>query len=897
MKALLISIIFISSGLQAQTNIDSLLSVWNSNENADSLRFDAMRKVVWKGYLFTKPDSSFFYAKVLEKEAIDKKEFGQAAYANNAMGVSMYFQSRNTESIQYYSRAIEIWDSLGNKWSVASAYGNMGNVYVNVGDHIKAHDCFTKSIDIRIELGYVKSISSQYNNLGNNYWYQGNNEKALEYYFKSLESDRKNDNKKGVAAALSNIGGVYNYTGDSALAFKYLSEGLELSNEIGYNSAKAECLKKFGIYYFNRKNYSKSLYYHLENIELAKTLKDKQRMAFSYNSIGEIYLLKGDSAFREKNHTRANEHYASAIENAEIGLGFAKEARVSLETTNAAVVLYKAYLAVDSIYKANEVVHLLLSRRDQDLETNFSVLSEREKELYFETMQNDYELFFDFALRNNGSENELVEEAYNRALKLNGLMLKSSSALRRSIIASNDSVLIRDYENWLELKKNIAAEYSFGNDTKNLEEKADELEKHLITNNEEFNNSKKKENVDWKDITTKLAASEAVVEFISFERIDDLHNHSEKSRVYCALIVKKKSDKPEMIELFSEDELKAVLGKTPGNNFNYINKLYGTNSNPNSQLYNLIWKPIDSSLNDVKDIHIAPAGLLHKVSFSSLINDEGKYLSQEHNIHNVASTSVILNKDKNNFNSDFDLTAFGGIHYGQDSTGKETWSFLEGSQNEVNKIKEVLEEREVKNTLFLWEKATEESFKEQANHSQIMHIATHGFFFPDPDEVIEVEVDEEDVAFRGGEDFSLWTFVKNKNSLMRSGLVFKGANAIWDRTSESSGDDGLLTALEVAAMDLSNTQLVVLSACETGLGDIKGSEGVYGLQRSFKMAGVQYLIMSLWQVPDKETAEFMISFYKNLSENGDIKKSFNLTQKEMRDKYDPYYWAAFVLVE
>ena len=98
-------------------------------------------------------------------------------------------------------------------------------------------------------------------------------------------------------------------------------------------------------------------------------------------------------------------------------------------------------------------------------------------------------------------------------------------------------------------------------------------------------------------------------------------------------------------------------------------------------------------------------------------------------------------------------------------------------------------------------------------------------------------------------------------------------------------------------MLLRNTNLVVLSACETGLGDILGSEGVYGLQRAFKMAGVNYLIMSLWQVPDEETAEFMTTFYKHLTTSHDIRKSFKLTQQAMRKKYDPYYWAAFVLVD
>ena len=140
--------------------------------------------------------------------------------------------------------------------------------------------------------------------------------------------------------------------------------------------------------------------------------------------------------------------------------------------------------------------------------------------------------------------------------------------------------------------------------------------------------------------------------------------------------------------------------------------------------------------------------------------------------------------------------------------------------------------------------------------------------------------------------------MENNNPLMRSGLVFAGANDVWSTEDRDyNKEDGVLTAQEVAQIDMRKTKLVVMSACETGLGDIRGSEGVYGLQRSFKMAGVNYMIMSLWKVPDKETQEFMTLFYTKLLKEKDINKAFKETQKEMRTKYDPYFWAAFVLIE
>ena len=139
------------------------------------------------------------------------------------------------------------------------------------------------------------------------------------------------------------------------------------------------------------------------------------------------------------------------------------------------------------------------------------------------------------------------------------------------------------------------------------------------------------------------------------------------------------------------------------------------------------------------------------------------------------------------------------------------------------------------------------------------------------------------------------------NPMNRSGLLFSGSNKAWIGDSISVGrDDGILTAYEASHTYLNNTELVVLSACETGLGDIKGSEGVYGLQRAFKMAGARYLLMSLWKVPDNATQEFMTTFYTELLTNKlPIRSAYNMAQNAMKAKYrnEPYKWAGFVLME
>ena len=140
---------------------------------------------------------------------------------------------------------------------------------------------------------------------------------------------------------------------------------------------------------------------------------------------------------------------------------------------------------------------------------------------------------------------------------------------------------------------------------------------------------------------------------------------------------------------------------------------------------------------------------------------------------------------------------------------------------------------------------------------------------------------------------------ESQDPLTRAGLVLAGGNQVWQTGDPfPNQEDGVLTAREVLNLDLSGCVLATLSACETGLGEIQGSEGVFGLQRAFKMAGVRYLMLSLWKVPDNETGEFMQLFYnKWLAEKLPIREAFHQTQLTMSKKYLPYQWAAFVLVE
>lgn len=260
------------------------------------------------------------------------------------------------------------------------------------------------------------------------------------------------------------------------------------------------------------------------------------------------------------------------------------------------------------------------------------------------------------------------------------------------------------------------------------------------------------------------------------------------------------------------------------------------------------------------------------------------------------------------------------------SSRGETWNYLTGTEREINALEKIMQGSGLMVHSHKAHKATEETFKNIGKNGspspRILHLATHGYFFPDrassgtgrmthdPDSIgtssdPSSQKRHEETAkaasirpqFIASEEP---VFKISDHPMLRSGLIMAGGNAAWMGKQTLEGrEDGILTAYEISQMNLSNTELVVLSACETGLGDIQGNEGVYGLQRAFKIAGVKYIIMSLWQVPDKQTSMLMTSFYRKLLEQKlSIPDAFHAAQKELREMgLDPYQWAGFVLVE
>lgn len=216
------------------------------------------------------------------------------------------------------------------------------------------------------------------------------------------------------------------------------------------------------------------------------------------------------------------------------------------------------------------------------------------------------------------------------------------------------------------------------------------------------------------------------------------------------------------------------------------------------------------------------------------------------------------------------------------------WKRLEYSREEITKVEAILKENDYSTLTHTDTSATEMAFRtisDKNSSFDIIHIASHGFFFPNNE---------------GTKQKSKSVFSSAKNPLLRSGLILAGGNKKWmGEQNGNSANDGILTAFEIAGINLKETELVVLSACETGLGEIRGDEGVFGLQRAFKIADVDKILMSLWKVPDQQTQELMELFYDNyLNKKLNISDALSNAQGVMRKKYkQPYFWAGFILLE
>lgn len=544
----------------------------------------------------------------------------------------------------------------------------------------------------------------------------------------------------------------------------------------------------------------------------------------------------------------------------------------------------------NSLAEAYEIYRDVMQKSLEFINTYFPPMSEAEKTKYWDLLSLRFQRFYNFAIESRESLPSVAEDLFNYQIATKALLLNSTNKVRQSIFASNDGILIRDYLSWIDQKEQLARLYAYSKaelKTQNvnldsLERATNSMEKSLSERSKDFLEGYTAAGINYTDIRNLLADNEAVVEVIRVRSFDQVFSNDAR---YVALILKKGISSPVMKVLENGQQLETRYAKF------YTNAVHQRIEDNYS--YQQYWAVIEEELKDKKLVYFSPDGVYNQINLNTIkrpatstasasARPAGDHVINRFDITIIGNSKDLISlKKKKAAASTKRATLVGFPDYGGADIDP-----LPGTKAEVEAIATVLKAAGYKPDVLTQGQATESSLK-AVKSPEIMHIATHGYFLED--------VESSRAAF------GVHLENAGNNPLLRSGLMLTGAAKTTSGSAEpnlTSNDNGILTAYEAMNMNLQGTQLVILSACETGLGDVKSGEGVYGLQRAFLVAGAQALIMSLWKVDDNTTQLLMKSFYSNWIKLRDKQKAFKQAQLQLMAKYpDPYYWGAFVMME
>jgi len=871
-------------------------------------------------------DKTVEYAHTLNNLAILYKVSGKASLAETT-----------------YEEALALYKAtVGDKSPVyAEVVSNLANLYYSQANYKKAEQMYEESRKI-IETSYGKN-SPQYamalRDLAKIHYVKSEYGAAEPLYNEALEILKsRGTNNKEYAAIINDLASLYRMQGNETKALPLLEESVKISKEIlgDKHPEYARSLYQLALIYYKKEGASpkvEQMYQQVVNICRANPA-DANLYGTAVGALANFYNSQGDFAKAEplykegikitrQNLGKKHPTYARNISNlatlyrqkgmfekaiemfsevAEIRKEVLGEKHLEYAKTLKEIAdLYyvsKNYIKAEPYYVEANRIFL-----DQ-INKNFSSLSENEKAIFFRLFSNSFHKFNSFLLLRYKENPNLAEEAYNNQLVLKGLMLSEQNRLRNTIRNSGDTELIGFFEEWQKKKDQIAQIYMKSLDEevseqkiKDLEKEIENLEKQISLKSSAFAEINKRKAITFKNIKNALAEDEVAVEIVRFNKFEYKFTDSV---YYVAIITTKQLERPEVVFIASHENKEAE------------DLAFYRNSIRSRKLdlvsYNVFWKPIAEKIKTLNStaqkIFLASDGIYYSINIATLYNPETKkYVLDEWNIYNLTSTRDILQlKQQANTSEitsafllgypDFDNDEDDALATTPLDTSKTNLrefddflsyrgiiQVLPGTKKEIEAIEKLLKPKNANVIKLLMAKANESQLKKVRSPS-ILHIATHGYFMQD------LREDEEEEPKKK----------KELNPLMRSGLLLAGSQKTFNKIAKSN-EDGVLTAFEAQTLDLSNTDLVVLSACETAQGEIKNGEGVFGLQRAFQVAGAKSVITSLWRVDDAATEMLMTQFYTRWLKGTDKWQALKEAQKEVQKKYpQPYYWGAFVMV-
>lgn len=766
----------------------------------------------------------------------------------------------------------------------AVSLNNKAILQNQMGAFTDAQQTVNRAIQIAENSGTDKSLLAiMYNNKAFFQQNIGQNKKALELYDISLKmlDDEKGQKGNTFQRVAINKALVLQDLGKREEAVTICEKAIKIKkNRFGTNSPD----------YAHILNLTASLYMQLgEYKKVESYLQDalsiyNKKFGENHPSTAKVRSNLGMFYLHQNNLPKAEENLSKALEARKQSLG-ENHPEFNAAQENMAIL----YWQQGKTKEAHELYRKVLDKNNEFVVKYFPAMSEAEKDQYWAKIRPTYMRFYNFAVQNGEKMPELLTEMYNAHISTKGMLLNANNKIKQRILASKDQNLIKDYNHWIELKEQLARLYSLSKeeiqeqeiDLPKLEKETNDLERKLSQKSEFFKQKVDDKLHSIKEVDHALAGNEAALEIITFQRFDKKFLNE---NMYVALVAgKHQHNHPKMAVLgkgneFEEEELKFYQNMTRSRKENKVS-------------WEIYWQKIEPLLQGKKRIFVSLDGIYNQISLNTLRNPNGKHVVDDWNLTFVTNTRFVPDikerEKKVKAKTNKKALMVGFPNYGS----KGTISPLPGTKKEVETIMPILKAMGYKIETYMADNATETNVKKADDnlHPDILHIATHGYFIN--------EIEQET-----GLVFGIEPSKARSNPMLRSGLVFAGAEETIEGASNSrdfqAKDNGLLTAYEVANMNLDNSELAILSACETGLGDVKAGEGVYGLQRAFQIAGVDATVMSLWKVSDDATQELMVLFYNNLKTIKNKPEAFRKAQIKLKEKYkEPYYWGAFIMTE
>ncbi|MBT1687842.1 CHAT domain-containing protein [Dawidia soli] len=758
---------------------------------------------------------------------------------------------------------------------------NKGRLLLAKGDYTEAERTAIRANQIAVRTYGMTSTKTAPTQklLSDIYYTLGDYDKAEENITKALSSQEKqfSRNHIEVARSLAQLALIKFYKGDNSKEVEklMLEARTIIENRLGKDNPQyAEILKSVAVLYISEKKFD--IAFHA--LTVAETIwRTKTGTKNNINAAG-IYTLTGDVYYQQKNYKKSEEFYNQAKNLYEKFFS-----RTHPEYVKVLSKLSKVYYMQQDYKRSKNMIEESLNNYEKFIKEFFPALSEREKAKYWNTIKGDFEFYNTLAFSNLEDFKDLAGKIYNYQLLTKALLLSSSIKIRERILNSTDEALKNQYTTWVQKKELLTLALSMSPaqlaenqiDPMGLQQEVERLEKDLSQRSELFGQNFDDKRITFEDIKKILKPNDVAIEMVRYRHFN--HTFTD-SIIYAALYIKKDMAKPKVVMLKDGKKLETRFFKF------YRNAIIG--KVPDTYSYGVFWEPIAREIGQAATVYLSADGVYNQINLEAIPTPDGKYVIDNANIVLVSNTKdlylrSIKTRPTTNENT---ATMFGNPSFYLTASADQRISSLPGTEKEVTQVQFMLKQKGWLTAEYMEKLASEEKIKE-LNNPKIFHIATHGFYRPSVPVNLEQEIEGNEA-------------VLTQNPLMRTGLLLRGAGDLMDKTQYNFNmENGILTAYEAMSLNLDKTDLVVLSACETGLGDMEAGEGVYGLQRAFLVAGAKILIMSMFKVDDEATQKLMLKFYQKWLNTGNLRESFIGAKKELRADYpEPIYWGAFIMI-